>query len=52
MEAEEHRAILAAAAGGDADRAAGLLATHIGSFAARRFPGWGTMIPTGGDGEP
>jgi DNA-binding GntR family transcriptional regulator len=41
QEAGEHRAILAAAAGGDAERAAGLLAAHISAFAARRFPGWG-----------
>jgi DNA-binding GntR family transcriptional regulator len=41
QEAGEHRAILAAAADGDAERAAGLLAAHIGAFAARRFPGWG-----------
>jgi len=38
-EAGEHRAILAAAAAGDADRAARLLAAHIGDFAARHFPG-------------
>ena len=41
QEAGEHRAILAAAADGDAERAAGLLAAHISAFAARRFPGWG-----------
>ncbi len=41
QEAGEHRAILAAAADGDAERAAGLLAAHISTFAARRFPGWG-----------
>jgi DNA-binding GntR family transcriptional regulator len=41
QEAGEHRGILAAAAGGDAERAAGLLAAHISAFAARRFPGWG-----------
>jgi DNA-binding GntR family transcriptional regulator len=41
QEAGEHRAILAAAADGDAGRAAGLLAGHISAFAARRFPGWG-----------
>jgi DNA-binding GntR family transcriptional regulator len=37
-EAAEHRSILAAAAAGDADHAARLLAAHIGSFAARHFP--------------
>ncbi len=41
QEAGEHRAILAAAADGDAERAAGLLAAHLSTFAARRFPGWG-----------
>jgi DNA-binding GntR family transcriptional regulator len=41
QEAGEHRAILAAAADGNAQRAAGLLAAHISAFAARRFPGWG-----------
>ena len=41
QEAGEHRAILAAAADGDAERAAGLLAAHISDFAARRFPDWG-----------
>jgi len=41
QEAGEHRAILAAAADGDTERAAGLLAAHISGFAARRFPGWG-----------
>jgi DNA-binding GntR family transcriptional regulator len=41
QEAGEHRAILAAAADGDAGRAAGLLAAHISGFAARRFPDWG-----------
>jgi len=39
QEAGEHRAILAAAAAGDADHAARLVAAHIGSFAARHFPG-------------
>ncbi len=41
QEAGEHRAILAAAAAGDAARAGTLLAAHIGSFAARHFPGTG-----------
>jgi len=41
QEAGEHRAILDAAADGDAGRAAGLLAAHISDFAARRFPDWG-----------
>jgi DNA-binding GntR family transcriptional regulator len=41
QEAGEHRAILAAAAAGDADHAARLVAAHIGSFAARHFPGAG-----------
>jgi DNA-binding GntR family transcriptional regulator len=41
QEAGEHRAILAAATAGDADHAARLLAAHIGSFAARHFPGPG-----------
>jgi DNA-binding GntR family transcriptional regulator len=45
LEAEEHQAILTAAADGDGERAAGLLAAHIGSFAARRFPGWGNDDP-------
>ncbi len=37
-EAGEHRAILAAARAGDADRAQHLLRDHIGQFAARHFP--------------
>jgi DNA-binding GntR family transcriptional regulator len=41
QEAGEHRAILAAAAAGDADHAARLVAAHIGSFAARHFAGAG-----------
>jgi DNA-binding GntR family transcriptional regulator len=36
-EAAQHRAILAAAQAGDADRAAGLLREHIAGFAARHF---------------
>jgi DNA-binding GntR family transcriptional regulator len=43
QEAGEHRAILAAAAAGDADHAARLVAAHIGSFAARHFPGAGHL---------
>ena len=43
QEAGEHRAILAAAAAGEADHAARLLAAHIGSFAARHFPGAGEV---------
>ena len=38
QEAAEHRAILAAAEDGDAQRAAGLLRAHITSFADRHFP--------------
>lgn len=41
QEAGEHRAILAAAAAGDATRASTLLAAHIGSFTARHFSGTG-----------
>jgi DNA-binding GntR family transcriptional regulator len=41
QEAEEHRAILAAAEAGDAAGAGRLLAAHITSFAARHFPGAG-----------
>ena len=37
-EAAEHRAVLAAAEGGDAQRAADLLRSHITSFVARNFP--------------
>lgn len=37
QEAAQHRAILAAAQAGDADRAAGLLHEHIAGFAARHF---------------
>jgi DNA-binding GntR family transcriptional regulator len=47
-EAGEHRAILGAAAGGDADQAARLLAAHIGSFAARHFPAAGQGPGPGG----
>jgi DNA-binding GntR family transcriptional regulator len=47
QEAGEHRAILAAAAAGDADRAARLVAAHIGSFAARHFPGAGHLRGAG-----
>src|SRR4029077_3503995 len=36
-EAAEHRAVLRAAEGGDAERAAALLRGHIASFAARNF---------------
>ncbi len=36
-EAAQHRAILAAAQAGDADRAAGLLREHIAGFTARHF---------------
>jgi len=43
QEAGEHRAILAAATAGDADHAARLAAAHIGSFAARHFPGAGHL---------
>ena len=43
QEAGEHRAILAAAVAGDADQAARLVAAHIGSFAARHFPGAGQL---------
>jgi DNA-binding GntR family transcriptional regulator len=43
QEAGEHRAILAAAAACDADHAARLVAAHIGSFAARHFPGAGHL---------
>jgi DNA-binding GntR family transcriptional regulator len=39
QEAAEHRAVLAAAEDGDAERAAGLLRAHITSFVARNFPG-------------
>jgi DNA-binding GntR family transcriptional regulator len=35
QEAAEHRAILAAAEAGEADRAAALMADHIGSFVSR-----------------
>jgi DNA-binding GntR family transcriptional regulator len=38
-EAAEHRVVLAAAEGGDAQRAADLLRSHITSFVARNFPG-------------
>jgi DNA-binding GntR family transcriptional regulator len=38
QEAAEHRAMLAAAEDGDAERAAGLLRDHIASFVARNFP--------------
>ena len=38
QEAAEHRAILAAAEGGDPQRAAALLRTHITSFVDRNFP--------------
>jgi DNA-binding GntR family transcriptional regulator len=41
QEAGEHRAVLAAAAAGDAEAASGLLAAHIGGFAARHLPGAG-----------
>jgi DNA-binding GntR family transcriptional regulator len=41
LEAGEHRAILAAAAAGDAEQAGRLVAAHIGSFAARNFPAAG-----------
>jgi DNA-binding GntR family transcriptional regulator len=41
QEAGEHRAILAAAAAGDAAAAGQLLAAHIGDFAARHLPGAG-----------
>lgn len=37
-EAAEHRAVLAAAGGGDAGRVAALLRDHITSFVARNFP--------------
>ena len=37
-EAAEHRAVLQAAEGGDAQRAAALLRGHITSFVARNFP--------------
>jgi DNA-binding GntR family transcriptional regulator len=47
QEAGEHRAILAAAAAGDADHAARLVAAHIGSFAARHFPGAGQLRGAG-----
>jgi DNA-binding GntR family transcriptional regulator len=47
QEAGEHRAILAAAAAGEADHAARLVAAHIGSFAARHFPGAGQLRGTG-----
>jgi DNA-binding GntR family transcriptional regulator len=47
QEAGEHRAILAAAAAGDADHAARLVAAHIGSFAARHFPGAGHLRAAG-----
>jgi DNA-binding GntR family transcriptional regulator len=43
QEAGEHQAILAAAAAGDAGHAARLVAAHIGSFAARHFPGAGHL---------
>ncbi|HTW04274.1 MAG TPA: GntR family transcriptional regulator [Streptosporangiaceae bacterium] len=49
QEAGEHRAILAAAAAGDADHAARLVAAHIGSFAARHFAGAGHLP---GPGRP
>ena len=52
LEAEEHRAILAAAGEGDGERAAELLAVHISRFAARHFPDRGNDDYTGGDGEP
>jgi DNA-binding GntR family transcriptional regulator len=39
QEAAEHRAVLAAAEDGDAERAASLLRAHITSFVARNFPG-------------
>jgi DNA-binding GntR family transcriptional regulator len=45
QEAGEHRAILAAAAAGDAEQAGRLLAAHIGDFAARRLPGAGEEAP-------
>jgi DNA-binding GntR family transcriptional regulator len=38
QEAAEHRAVLQAAEGGDAARAADLLRAHIGSFVQRNFP--------------
>jgi DNA-binding GntR family transcriptional regulator len=38
QEAAEHRAMLAAAEDGDAERAAGLLRDHIASFVVRNFP--------------
>jgi DNA-binding GntR family transcriptional regulator len=41
QEAGEHRAILAAAAAGDAPGAGRLLAAHIGGFAARHLPAAG-----------
>jgi DNA-binding GntR family transcriptional regulator len=37
-EAAEHRAMLRAAQGGEAERAAGMLRRHITSFVARNFP--------------
>jgi DNA-binding GntR family transcriptional regulator len=49
QEAAEHEAILAAAAGGDADGAARLLAGHIESFLTRNFP---TATETGDTDAP
>jgi DNA-binding GntR family transcriptional regulator len=37
-EAAEHRAILAAAEGGDGDEVRNLMRSHISSFVARNFP--------------
>jgi DNA-binding GntR family transcriptional regulator len=47
QEAGEHRAILAAAAASEGDHAARLVAAHIGSFAARHFPGAGLLRGAG-----
>jgi DNA-binding GntR family transcriptional regulator len=45
QEAAQHRAILAAAQAGDAERAAGLLHEHIAGFTARHFTEWSTDEP-------
>jgi DNA-binding GntR family transcriptional regulator len=45
QEAAQHRAILAAAQAGDAERAAGLLREHIAGFTARHFTEWSTDEP-------
>jgi DNA-binding GntR family transcriptional regulator len=45
QEAAQHRAILAAAQAGDAERATGLLREHIAGFTARHFTEWSTDEP-------